>query len=119
MAKYSKCTVRNKAFLEKLSKYSKCRKPQTDLKKLVNSATPDQLNSITEIAINTLRGNIPHSQANRNRLKVYKQIIRSLAKQSLSAKKRKTLLVQKGGFLGTFLAPILAALAGDIISKYV
>lgn len=119
MAKFSKCTLRNKQFLELISKLSKNKKFNSKLKQIVLSATPDEINSVTEVAANTLKGNICYNNRSRSKLKQFQQEIRSIAKPKLSVKQRKNIIIQRGGFLSTLLAPILAAVASELITKYV
>lgn len=119
MAKFSKCTLRNKEFIKSLSNLSKGKKDSTQLSKLISSASSDQINSITEIALNTLKGNIPYPNKTRDKLKLFKKVIRSLAKPKLSIKKKKQLLLQRGGFLPFLIAPVLTAIATELINKYV
>lgn len=119
MAKFSKCTLRNKDFLKNIFKLAKCKKLKPELKKHVLNATKDQINSITEIAVNTLRGNIPFTKRAKNKLQQHKESIRALAKPKLPLKKRKELITQEGGFLPALLTPIIVSLASELIRKYV
>jgi hypothetical protein len=104
---------RNFKFLQNLVKCGKGKR-----KCLINSASTDNINAISEAALNTLRGNIPLNKRQKSKLKKYKSKIRSLAKRRLSTKKRKLLLVQEGGVLPVLLAPLLSILAG-VASKAV
>jgi hypothetical protein len=78
----------------------------------------DNINAISEIALNTLRGNVPLKKAQKNRLRKFKSKLRQLSQRGLSAKRRKLLLVQEGGVLPVLLTPLLSVLAG-VASKAV
>lgn len=114
---YSRCTLRNRTFLQSLSKSVK-KKHQSEIKNLLQNATWDQLNSITEVIQNTLKGNISYSPHQKKQLLPHKDTIRELGKIKLSKSKRKKLLQQRGGFLPTILAPVLIAIASELASKY-
>lgn len=114
---FSLCTIRNKSFLKSLNKCIK-KKNTKEIKKIIQDASCDQLNSITEIVRNTLKGNIPYTPRQRKLLLPHKKVIRELGKISLSSGKRKKLLQQRGGFLPTLLAPVLVAIASELAHKY-
>lgn len=81
-------------------------------KLLLQTATPDQLRSIQEIAINTCNGNIKLGKVTISKLKKHKTPIRHIAKKGA----KKQYLIQKGGFLPIIL-PIIASLASSILGK--
>jgi hypothetical protein len=58
-----------------------------------------------EWADNILRGNVPLTKLQKEKLKRNKAGLRALTKKSVSLEKKKAIL-QKGGFLGSLLAPI-------------
>jgi hypothetical protein len=58
-----------------------------------------------ECADNILRGNVPLPNLQKEKLKRNKAGLRALTKKSVSLKQKKAIL-QKGGFLGSLLAPI-------------
>lgn len=110
----SKCTVRNKDFLKSLNV---CKKRDIDV--ILAKATKDQLDSITEIARNTLKGRIPYTQSSLKKLKRHKNTIREIAKKSISLKKKKQILKQKGGFLPFLIGPVLASVLSGVISNVI
>ena len=101
----SKCLQRNQFFLKTLQKCN----DQTR-KKLIESATPDQIRALTEIAMNIVCGNFPIAEHKFKKLSLHKDSIRKLSKRTLSHKKKKHLLLQKGGFLPFLISPVLSAL---------
>ena len=59
---------------------------------------------------NILRGNVPLTKLQKEKLKRNKAWLRALTNKSVSLKKKKAIL-QKGGFLGSLLAPIASVVA--------
>jgi len=98
---------RNCSFLKSLVKCRKSRRLN-----LIKGASTDNINAISEVALNTLKGNVPLNYQQKKRLQRFKAKLRQLAQKRLSTKKRKFLLVQEGGVLPVLLAPLLSVLAG-------
>jgi hypothetical protein len=71
---------------------------------------------LRECALNVLKGNVPLSKHQFNRLKKFKLNLRDLSKKKTSAKKRLQ-IEQRGGFLASFLLPIVGSLASEVVSK--
>lgn len=105
---------RNKTFLKKLTKcYGKKRE------KIINDASNEQIQSLTEVAHNIVKGNFPIPQKTLKKLSKHKIHIRKLSKLKPSSKSKRKLLIQKGGFLPLMITPVLSALgavAGRAIS---
>ena len=78
---------------------------------LIRKASKDNIDALSEVALNTLLGNVPLSNKHKQKLKRHKFSIRNLAKK-LSLKKKKEFLVQKGGFLPLLITPALSILGG-------
>jgi hypothetical protein len=79
---------------------------------LIRIASPDNINAISELALNTLKGNVKLNLKQKSKLKKFKKSLRKLANKRFSVKSRKSLLLQEGGFLPILIAPVLSALAG-------
>jgi hypothetical protein len=101
------CLKKNLCFLKKLAN---CGKKKRDF--LVENASRDNINAISEIALNTLHGNVPLTTKQKKSLYKHRSTIRKLSNKRLSKKKKQILLVQKGGILPALVAPILSVLAG-------
>jgi len=89
-------------------------------KALIKVASEDNIDAVAEGALNTLRGNVPLTATQKRRLSAHKDKIRKLAHKRISNKKKKTFLVQAGGFLPIFIPPLLSAagaLTGRIIAS--
>ena len=101
------CVVRNQEFLKQLHSSKAVHRT-----KLIKKASKDNIDAISEVALNTLRGNIPLNPKQKRELKKHRSKIRSLVHSKSSVKKRKHILVQKGGFLPLLLTPFLSILGG-------
>ena len=55
-------------------------------------ANADQINAVSELVMNTLRGSVPPGQATVNRLKPYRQSLRIIASPRQSIKRRRELM---------------------------
>ena len=77
---------------------------------LITKADRSLVDCLCECADNILRGNVPLTKLQTEKLKRNKAGLRALRKKSVSLKKKKAIL-QKGGFLGSLLAPIAPVVA--------
>ena len=84
-------------------------------KAIIQYASPDLVTAISEIALNMLKGIIKLTHQQKQRLSRYKKEFRSLAKKNLSIKKKRKLLVQKGG--GAGLAALLPLVIPLLLSS--
>ena len=76
----------------------------------------DALQAIHECCVNVLKGNVPLSRGQKQRLSRYKKVIRRLGGQKRLSTSSKRHLVQTGGFLGALLPPIIGIL-GSLLFK--
>ncbi len=72
--------------------------------------------ALREISLNVLRGAVKLNKKQLKRLSRHKEDVRALARKSTSVKRRQE-IVQKGGFLGSLLIPVLGTLASTLLSK--
>lgn len=79
---------------------------------ILNTASNDLVAAIVEIALNTLKGNIPLSQQQIKVLKGKRHAIKSLCDKRLPIKKKKQLVRQSGGFIGPLLSFALPLITG-------
>ena len=84
-------------------------------KQIIAKADRSLIECLCECADNILKGNVPLTTPQKEKLRKNKTGLRELAKKSVSLKKKKDIL-QKGGFLGSLLAPI-ASVVAPLISK--
>lgn len=73
----------------------------------------DFVKCICECAKNILIGNVPLNVKQEAELRKRKSALRRLVKKKTSLKAKKA-IIQKGGFLGAILAPIVSVLGGLI-----
>ena len=76
------------------------------------------INKICECVLNVLNGKVKITQEEFKKLKPYKKLFRKLLKKRLAINKKKNLIIQRGGFLGTLIPIILGAIP-ELISKAV
>ena len=105
----SACLKRNLPLLQVLQ-----RSKPAFVKLLLKGASPELTKALCECALNILKGNVKISASQKKKLSRYKKHLRLLVKKKTSLKKRKQLL-QKGGFIGALLTPILSVL-GSLLS---
>ena len=79
-------------------------------KHLITKADRSLVDCLCECADNILRGNVPLTKLQKEKLARNKAGLRAVTKKSFSLKKKKAIL-QKGGFLGSLLAPIASVVA--------
>ena len=104
--KMTKRLQTNQPFLHLLAHSSAKRR-----KSLLNQATKEELASLFEICFNILRGNLPLSSFMYKKLERQQRTLRTLADKKISLKRKKELVNQKGGFLGTIASLALPLLA--------
>lgn len=104
---------RLKKFAPTLEYLARCDK--TTAKSIIDKAQPQFINCVSDICHNLLQGKVKLTSEEKKRLKKYKTQLRTVAKKSSSKKTKKT-IIQKGGFLGAILAPLLGSLIGPLVS---
>ncbi len=85
-------------------------------KSILRAADKDLICCLCECSHNVLNGNIKLSPKDKKPLQKHSKHLRELASRNISLKKKRGILVQKGGFLPALLGPILAIAASVIPS---
>jgi len=67
--------------------------------------------AISEISKNVLNGGVPLTEKQRKLLKRYKAQLREIKKKTITLKRRKQIINQKGGLLPSLLVPTVSFLA--------
>lgn len=80
---------------------------------IIKGAKPDLLCCISDICYNILQGKAKLSVNQKAELAKYKTHLRKIADKKTTNKTKKT-LIQKGGFLGTLLAPLIGSILGPL-----
>ena len=120
--------IRDNAAVKRLHKHldflSQLCKAKTKQRRaqLLTIATPEQIHTICESINNVLSGSIPSHipKSKKKYLKRFKPVFVTLLKKNklVPFHRKKTILVQKGGFLPALLAPVLgiaASLIGNLL----
>lgn len=97
----------NQPFLHLLARSGSKRRKQ-----LLQQATKDELTSLFEICLNIIKGNIPLKPKDLKRFKRHKGLLRTLSDRKVSLQRKKKLVNQKGGFIGSLAAFAIPLLAG-------
>ena len=77
---------------------------------IIDKADDSLIECLCKCFYNMLKANVPLTRKQKDQLKRNKAGLRALVKKSVPLKKKKTIL-QKGGFLGSLLAPIAFVVA--------
>lgn len=105
---------RNARYIRFLARASQARKRQ-----LLASAPDDLIDSLSEGALNVIKGKIPLTKAKLNRLRKHRKQIRELADPKNNISRRRALLLsrQRGGFLGTLASVLIPTIASIIATQ--
>jgi hypothetical protein len=96
-----------------------CKVDPVTRKKLLKEADGKFITFLAECCLNTVCGNVHYTPTCKESLRKHVPVIRKLASRKLGYRpvwKKRKLLVQNGGFLPLFLAPIItlaSSLIGD------
>lgn len=84
---------------------------------LLSQANSDLIRCICECAFNILRGNVPVKKREKERLRKHAPILRKLVSRNDDVKRKKKIIVQKGGFLPSLLIPIVGTVLTSLLTK--
>lgn len=82
---------------------------------VIKEADKEFVDSLSECCLNVLSGRVRLSPTQKKKLSRHKAVLRALARRGVSVPKRRKLL-QKGGFLGALLKPIIGVL-GSLLTN--
>lgn len=91
-------------------------RPQ-ERKSFLCHSSDDFILTLCEIALNVLKGNIPLSKAQYNKLKKQKRLIKLFADKKVSLKRKRQSINQSGGFLGTLLSVAIPVISGLLAAR--
>lgn len=86
-------------------------------KAILQTCHVDLIKCLAEISLNVLKGVVPVDKTQKNRLRRYKTLLRSLADKSVSLKNKKKKLTQSGGNLLSYLLPPVLSVLGNLLTK--
>lgn len=101
---------RNMEFLEKLNKAS----PE-EAKLILEQASEDNILALTELALNILRGKIDLSLDTYLQLKSHSDLLRKLAKKSVSVSNKRKWLMRSLDILPCLISPLLSCLGSSLV----
>ena len=84
-------------------------KPKS-MKAILRHVDRDVLDSICEVCLNVLKGNVPLTPQQKRRLSKHKRTLRSLGTAPRLSDRSKRVLVQRGGFLGALIPTLISGL---------
>lgn len=88
-------------------------KPKT-VKAIIKDGDRELLHCLCECALNVLKGHVPLTPTQKKRLSRHKTHLRTLARRNINIGNKKKIL-QRGGFVGALLGPVLGTLATTIL----
>ncbi len=86
-------------------------------RKIISSAPPELINTLCDCCLNATSGTLKLSEPLKKKLKRHAPAIRALSKKKQSVKKRRQILLQKGGFLPLLIAPILGLVLKGLLGN--
>jgi hypothetical protein len=86
-------------------------------KALLKTCSDNNIKAISEIALNTLSGNIKLTKTKKDRLRRFKSALRTLAKKTVPLKKKRQIINQKGGALFPLLIPPVLSLLSSYAAR--
>lgn len=84
-------------------------------KALIKGADKEILYALSEIALNIMRRRVSFSESEKKKLRPFEKQFYELSKKKHNLKKRKV-IVQKGGFLGTLLGTVLPVIISSVLA---
>ena len=85
-------------------------------RQLIQKCDREFLDCVSECAKNVIKGNVPLKPAQLQRLRRERSNVRALALKKTSLKKKRRIL-QKGGFLGALIPPVLSVLGSLLLGN--
>ena len=86
-------------------------------KDIISNSDKELINSISECALNVLRGNVNLTDSQKKRLRKYKWRLRTVVNKRVPLARKKRLINQRGGFLISLLSAVLPTIAGFIYNS--
>ena len=114
--KMTKClALKHIDFIKLLASY---REKSKQFKSLIKCASTEELNAISEVVLNILRGILPFETSKKQKFAKHAKYLRFIANpQKNSATKRKKALISKGRWIVAPLLSVAIPLLMDIFSK--
>ena len=110
-----KCLIlKHRDFIQKLSEIGKNKKELLDV---IKKSKQSEINSLSELTFNILKGNISCSKNKKKILKRHLHCLRRFGDKKTTNKSKKKLLMNGGGFFLSSLIPIAISTIASLIKK--
>lgn len=86
------------------------------VRRIIKNGSNDLLSVLCECCHNVIKGNVPLTHFQKKRLQRHKNTLRTLANKKKLTLFKKRQLLQKGGFLGVLLGPVIKLL-GNLLNQ--
>lgn len=108
-------SAQHKDYLQLLASAKNKRKRRNQL---IDLATKQEIDSVSECVSNILTGNVPITKRQLTNLRRHRHALRDIASKRKSLNKKKSILKQKGGLIGAVLPFALKALSSIVPSLF-
>jgi len=85
--------------------------------KIIRSSHNDLIRCLSDCCLNVIKGNVQLDNQQKKRLVRHRKTVRNLSHKTVSLKKKRALLLQKGGALPALLVPILSIVGSLLLDK--
>ena len=86
-------------------------------KALLRKADAKLVRRICKCALILLIGNVSLSKGHKSRFRKHAIVLRKLAASDITLQRRKSIIVQRGGFLPALLAPLIGTILANFMNK--
>ena len=101
-------------FIKKLAENKKNKK---EINHLIKNSKANEINSLSEVALNILNGSLPCTRHRKNILKKKLRDLRLLGDKKTANKSKKRVLMKGGGFLLSALIPVAISAITSLLNK--
>jgi hypothetical protein len=84
---------------------------------ILKKGPPELLDAISEGALNILKGNVPLSKQKFQQLQRYKNNVKQLATKRTSRRKKRAIILQRGGFMGVLASVLIPTIAALVAAR--
>ena len=110
-----KCLIlKHRNFIQKLSEIGKNKKKLLDV---IKNSKQSEINSLSELTFNILKGNISCSKNKKKNLKQHLHSLRKFGDRKTTNKSKRKLLMNGGGFFLSSLIPIAISTIASLIKR--
>jgi len=106
--------LKHSEFIKKLGENKKNKK---EINHLIKNSKANEINSLSEVALNILNGTLPCTRHRKNILKKKLRDLRLLGDKKTANKSKKRVLMKGGGFLLSALIPVAISAITSLLNK--